>query len=105
MKTRYFKFADQVQAFTLAAAEGLTTVNDIGEPTLIRFSSRYALDVIGVVYESTGNTVLGVDGDSWPEVSAVPGWHVNVRILDDTPLPAAFIPFEVFPVNPTREFL
>lgn len=105
MQTRYFKFTDQVTAFTMAVAEGLTGTDEPGNPILIRFSNRYAIDVVGTVYEPTGNTVAGSDGDSWPEMAAIPGWHVNVRILDGTPLPAAFEPFEVFPVNPTREFL
>lgn len=104
MQTRYFKFADQASAFALAASEGLTGLDESGNPMLIRFNSQYAIDVVGTVYEPTGGTV-GSDGDSWPEMAAIPGWHVNVRILDGTPLPAAFEPFEVFPVNPTREFL
>lgn len=105
MQTRYFKFTDQTAAFALAAADGLTGLDESGNPMLIRFSNRYAIDVIGTVYEPTGGTVTGSDGDSWTEMASIPGWHVNVRILDDTPLPVAFEPFEVFPATPTREFL
>lgn len=83
----------------------MTGTDESGNPILNRFTNQYAIDVIGVVYEPTGNTVTGSDGDSWPEMAAIPGWHVNVRILDSTPLPATFEAFEVFPANPTREFL
>lgn len=46
----------------------------------------YSLDVIGLIYKATGNTVVVVDaetGDSEeePEVKALDGYHVNLRLI------------------------
>jgi hypothetical protein len=43
-----------------------------------------AVDVIGVIYKPTGETLQGEDGP-YPEMKPVSGWHVNVRgpMLDE----------------------
>ncbi len=54
------------------------------------------IDVIGTIYEPTGQPVNGV-----PEVSPIIGWHVNVLTQE---LPEELQPFEVFPESPVRVF-
>lgn len=51
----YLKFADEAKA--TAALEGY----------------EGSIDTIGVIYERTGGT------DDEPVMTAIPGWHVNVR--------------------------
>jgi hypothetical protein len=53
------------------------------------------IDTIGVIYKRTGGT------DDEPVMTAIPGWHVNVRLLageDDKALQS----FAVTPATPTR---
>ena len=70
----YLKFTDEAQSIeVLAGYEG-------------------SIDVIGIIYR-TDNT----DPEN-PVVTPEDGWHVNTR----GPMPEAFTPFEVFPVQPRR---
>jgi len=70
----------------------------------------YAIDVVGVLYEATGVTITNDDGMEYPEMSALDGWHVNIRILSDN----AFLNYAVetlddahgvTPVLPHRKWL
>jgi hypothetical protein len=57
------------------------------------------IDIIGVIYKPTGKTTQQ-DGVDVPVMAALPGWHVNVRVVgeDDT----ALQPFAVTPATPMR---
>ena len=70
----YLKFTDEAQSIEMLA--GYTG----------------SVDVIGVIY-SVDNT----DPEN-PVYTPEDGWHVNTR----GPMPEAFVPFEVFPVQPRR---
>ena len=51
-------------------------------------SSNYpghSIDIIGVIYKPTGKMLTSEEG-SFPEMAAVPGWHVNVRGPEDATL-------------------
>jgi hypothetical protein len=52
------------------------------------------IDTIGVIYKRTGGT------DEEPVMTALPGWHVNVRVVgeDDKALQA----FAITPTKPMR---
>ena len=104
MKTRFFKFPSEEISFILAQEAGLTHLNENNEHVLTRFTNQYAIDVIGVMYAPTGNMVEGEDGLFYPEQAPVDGWHVNIRILDNSELPETFSEYEVFPSSPSREF-
>lgn len=87
------RFPDEATSF--AAAEELGAVIETEDgPRLARFTDRYAIDVIGEIVLPPAN-----EGDA-PTV--LTGWHVNLRILDGTPLPADLEPFVVTPANPYR---
>jgi len=45
-------------------------------------TTDYAIDVVGVLQEPTGATLTD-DGMEYPEMVAVTGWHVNIRLLND----------------------
>ena len=76
------KFPDEATSF--AAAQELDAVVETEDgPRLARFTHRYAIDVIG-------------------EIPGETGWHVNLRIVDGSPLPDELAPFVVTPTNPYR---
>ncbi len=52
------------------------------------------IDTIGIIYKRTGGT------DDEPVMTAIPGWHVNVRVVDEDD--KALQPFAVTPATPMR---
>ena len=59
-----------------------------------------ALDVIGTIYQPTGETTL-VDGQEVPVTAPVSGYHVNVRTTSDE-LATALDAQRTYPVAPVR---
>ena len=59
-----------------------------------------ALDVIGTLYQPTGETTL-VDGQEVPVTAPVSGYHVNVRTTSDE-LATALDAQRTYPVTPVR---
>ena len=59
-----------------------------------------ALDVIGTIYQPTGETSL-VDGQEVPVTAPVSGYHVNVRTTSDE-LATALDAQRTYPVPPVR---
>jgi hypothetical protein len=65
-----------------------------------RISKFRNTDVIGIIYEATGNMIMQGEREM-PEMVAIPGWHVNVRAIDGedgTPLDV----YKVYPTHPRR---
>jgi hypothetical protein len=51
-----------------------------GDPYFVPNTADYAVDVVGIIQEPTGNTLT--DGDmEYPEMQAMDGWHVNIRLV------------------------
>ena len=76
------RFPDEASSFAVAQALDAVSVTEDG-PRLVRFTHRYALDVIGAL-----------EGRQ--------GWHVNIRILDGSELPAELSQYIVTPEAPAR---
>ena len=55
-----------------------------GEGEFVSNTADYAIDVVGVLHEATGVTITDDDGMEYPEMEALDGWHVNIRISSDT---------------------
>ena len=70
--TLRFKTETEANTVLFTTADDVTSSNFPG----------HAIDVIGLVYKPTGNMVTSDEG-SFPEMAAVPGWHVNVRGPED----------------------
>ena len=51
-----------------------------GEPYLVSTTADYAIDVVGVLHEPTGVTLTDDEGMEYPEMAALDGWHINIRI-------------------------
>ena len=57
------------------------------------------MDIIGIMYAPTGETIKDEEGNDLPVMAALPGWHVN------TPEPVeAFADKEVTPNSPSRVY-
>jgi hypothetical protein len=86
------RFADEQEAIlTLYKLETTKTptYDDEGNQTgvSLEFSEEWVplyrnIDTIGVIYKPTGEVLQGEDGP-YPEMAAVEGWHVNVRLMPD----------------------
>ena len=53
------------------------------EGVFVSSTADYSIDVIGVLHEPTGVTITGGDGMEYPEMEALDGWHVNIRLSSD----------------------
>jgi hypothetical protein len=53
------------------------------EDEFVPNTSNYAIDVVGTLSEPTGNTLTGDEGMEYPEMQALDGWHVNIRLVGD----------------------
>ena len=53
-----------------------------GEPYFVANTPDCSIDVVGVLQEPTGNTLTS-DGMEYPEMVAMTGWHVNIRLTGD----------------------
>lgn len=84
-----------------------TVVND-GDPYLVMHTADYAIDLVGVIYEPTGNTLTDADGNEYPETAPVDGWHVNVRLSGEArraDVEAINALYGVTPNSPSRVWL
>jgi hypothetical protein len=61
---------------------GVESTQIEGEPYFVSSTADYAIDVVGVLHEPTGNTLTD-DGMEYPEMQALDGWHVNIRLVGD----------------------
>jgi len=94
----YLKFADEVEAIDILYGEVPAEWNEDGEPTAWTMQPNYAnIDTLGVLYERQEVT----DPDNPPEPVAIPGWHVNVRVVGGEDA-EALQEYAVIPTNPRR---
>lgn len=80
MQDLYLKAADATALYDVLEAAGVVTEGDHGYH--VTDAHKYALDVIGTVYKPTGK-VLTTDEGEVPEMSAVDGFHANLRVMVD----------------------
>lgn len=74
----YLKFTDEAEAASVLYTFHPKVVGDDGVTVTEAYTTpNYAnIDTIGVIYERTGGT------DEEPVMTAIPGWHVNVRCTE-----------------------
>ena len=72
----YIKLPNEAAMLTVLSA----FYNEEGE--LVTNTADYSIDVVGVLHEATGNTLTD-DGMEYPEMAALDGWHVNIRLSSD----------------------
>jgi hypothetical protein len=102
MTDKYLSFPDEAAAkavlYRIEGAQEATETSDAVEGYEV---ANYAnIDTIGLIYKPTGEMLMGEDGE-YPEMAAIEGWHVNVRLVDGEDA-EALEPFEVSPQTPVR---
>ena len=63
--------------------EGVETQVEDGDPYMVTHSHDYAIDVVGTLHEPTGTMLTDEEGNEYPEMQAMAGWHVNIRLVGD----------------------
>lgn len=98
MKTDfYIKLASEADMPTVLSAfykQDSTTVVDPdtgeehvqieGGPYLVSTTHDYAIDIVGVIYSPTGVMLTDTEGNEYPETAPLDGYHLNIRLLNDT---------------------
>jgi hypothetical protein len=99
MTDLYLAFPDEAAAkAVLYHIEGAVEANEDTEAVEGYEMPNYAnIDTLGILYERQEVT----DPDNPPEPISIPGWHVNVRVVEGED-PTALQPFAITPTNPRR---
>lgn len=63
--------------------EGVETQVADGDAYLVHHTHDYAIDVVGVIQEPTGTMLTDDEGNDYPEMAPVDGWHINIRLVGD----------------------
>ncbi len=77
--TDYFiKSTSEQNFWAIMVSSGVELVTEDGvEQRIVKNGN--SLDVIGVIYESTGNMLTDPEIGQFPEMAPVPGYHANLR--------------------------
>jgi hypothetical protein len=124
LKTYYLKTTDETELYRSLESAGLATRDyDPEDPNNIRpddldpeqeweptgaFTYRFAgprgsaLDIIGTIYEETGNILTDEDGVEYPETVPIDGFHAN--LLAPSEYTGDLPEVEVPPATPHRIF-
>jgi len=76
-----------------------------GEPYLVQNTHDYAMDIVGVIHKPTGNTLTDAEGNEYPEMAPLDGWHINIRLIGDAvreAVEAVDAAYGVTPETPAR---
>ena len=73
-------FYKQDTETTVDEETGEETTTNVGDPYLVPNTSGYSMDVVGTLHEPTGATLTDDEGMEYPEMQAMTGWHINIRI-------------------------
>ena len=63
--------------------EGVETQVADGDPYLVTHTHDYAIDVVGTLHEPTGTMLTDDEGNEYPEMQAMTGWHINIRLVGE----------------------
>ncbi len=63
---------------------GEETVVNVGDTYMVMHTADYAIDIVGIISKPTGNILTDADGNEYPEQAPLDGWHINIRLLNDT---------------------
>ena len=68
---------------TVVDEEGNETQTPEGDAYLVAHSHDYAIDVVGTLQEPTGTMLTDEEGNEYPEMAPMTGWHINIRLVGD----------------------
>ena len=111
----YLKFANQAEAVNVLSK--LSFLSEIG--VVIVSTGLASIDFVGIIHKPTGNMLEDIDGNEYPELVPLEGYHVNLRLaslpvtqsVDEvtgevteiaSPIPDLLAPYIVEPTTPSR---
>lgn len=101
-------FYHQDYTKTVDPETGEKTQTPEGEPYLVLHSPDYAIDIVGLIYDPTGNVLTDAEGFEYPEMAPLDGWHINIRLIGDAhraDVEALDALYGVTPNSPSRVWL
>lgn len=105
----WFVKADSRDAL-LTALDGTDIVGEDEDGNKVLHSTKaIGVDEVGTIYAPTGNTLTDDEGNEYPEIAPVQGYHLNLRKMRDeadsiiTILEDADLTIDP-PATPTRKF-
>lgn len=115
----YLKFASEEEAKEVLFANDLLLEYTNDEVTYLSASPIASIDYVGIIFKPTGKILKDEEGLEYPEMKALDGYHVNVRITSlpnktvidaDTgeyveipsTIPDDLAPYIVEPTSPSR---
>lgn len=102
MTDLFLVFPDEETAKPLLYTEVVVEQDENGSPVRTEMRQNFFnTDVIGTIYKPTGNMLTRNDGTQIPEVAPTPGWHVNIRLMDNED-GSALQAYAVNPATPNR---
>ena len=88
----HLKFPDEATAVSLMLEAGLLEqVTDEEGNTFNIQGQGQMIDIVGPIYKATGTMLTDEEGNEYPEMADVGGWHVNMR----GELPDAIAPYKI----------
>ena len=94
------KFASEEEAMSVLYTEHAAVTDDSGSVVSTSYLTQNfeLIDEIGLIYEAA----IFEDPEDPQPLTAIPGWHVNVRVVNGSENTDSIEPFVVFPENPRR---
>ena len=103
MKQYFLKFTDEAEAKVILAAyvSDSKWLDEMPVGSWLTSSKDHALDVVGTIYKASGGTLTDAEGDEYPEMLPVDGFHINL-VVDI--LPVELEAYASVPTTPSRVF-
>ena len=116
----YLKFANQAEAEdVLSNLSFLVEIENEDESVVLVSTGLASIDFVGVIHKPTGKLLEDIDGNEYPELAPLGGYHVNLRLaslpvtqsVDEvtgeiteiaSPIPDLLAPYIVEPTTPSR---
>ena len=116
----YLKFANQAEAENvLSNLSFLTEIENEDESVVLVSTGLASIDFVGIIHRPTGKLLEDIDGNEYPELAPLEGYHVNLRLaslpvtqsVDEvtgevteiaSPIPDLLAPYIVEPTTPSR---
>jgi hypothetical protein len=108
MPTALTAFYRQDHTVTVDPETGEQVYTPDGDPYLVMNSPDYAIDVVGIIMDPTGNMLTDAEGNEYPEMAPLDGWHINMRLSGEArraDVEALDAAYGVIPTHPRRVWL
>jgi hypothetical protein len=108
MPTALVAFYQQDHTVTVDPETGEQVYTPDGDPYLVMNSPDYAIDVVGTIMDPTGVILTDDEGNEYPEMAPLDGWHINMRLSGEArraDVEALDAAYGVTPTSPRRVWL